>query len=253
MKKLMGMGKNKLSETNVLIIFVVFIIMSGSYINLIRDKSIAIMKDTKLETNCEIINSGKMGPTLFIISGIHGNEIAGVQALEKFDFNLSKGKIIHIKKASIDAYNQKVRYPYYLQDLNRCFPGIENGRETERLAYEIFNVIKKYRPNLVLDLHEAEEYGEYNINAASSLIMNNINSNNKLLIEVLDKLNNSNLKTEFTFENGSPMGSINREVSERLNIPVITVETDMKMPLQERINIHKEVIKILLNYYRMEK
>ena len=235
------------------LISVVFIIIFGLYINSIRDKSISIMNGTKLETNYKIINSGKSGPTLFIISGIHGNEIAGVQALEEFDFSLNKGKVILIKRASIDACNQKVRYPYYLQDLNRCFPGVKDGRETERLAYEIFNVIKKYNPSLVLDLHEAEEYGEYNVNVANSLIMNSINSNNKLLIEVLDKLNNSDLKAEFTFEDGCPKGSINKEVSEMLNIPVITLETDMKKTLEERAKIHRKVIKILLNYYGMEK
>lgn len=253
MKKLMDMQKGRLPKTKILIIFVIFITILGIYINLTRNKFIAIMKNTKLETSCEIINSGKRGPTLFIISGIHGNEVAGVYASENYNFNLNKGRVILIKKGSVDAYNQRVRYPYYLQDLNRCFPGVKDGRETERLAYEIFNVIKQYKPNLVLDLHEAEEYGEFSINTANSLIMNNISSNHSLLIQVLEELNNSDLKTEFTFEDGSPEGSINKEVSEGLSIPVITVETDMKRPLQERINIHNEVIKILLNYYGMEK
>ncbi|MBM7870679.1 putative deacylase [Clostridium pascui] len=250
MKKLMSMEKDKLIKTKIIIIFIIIL---GLYINPTRNKSVAIMKDTKLETNCEIINSGKRGPTLFIISGIHGNEVAGVHALENYNFNLNKGRVIFIQKGSIEAFTQRVRYPYYLQDLNRCFPGVKGGRETERLAYDIFNVIRKYRPNLVLDLHEAEEYGEYSINVANSLIMNNISSDYSLLIKVLEELNNSSLEAEFTFENSSPTGSINKEVSERLGIPVITVETDMKRPLQERINIHNEVIKILLNYYGMEK
>lgn len=253
MKKLMDMGKNKSLKIKISTIFFVSIMVLGFYINSINNKFIVIMKDTKLQTSCEIISSIKRGPTLFIISGIHGNEVAGVNALENYNFNLSKGRVILIKRGSADALNQGVRYPYYLQDLNRCFPGVRHGRETERLAYEMFNVIKKYQPNLVLDLHEAEEYGEYSMNAANSLIMNNISSNHNLLIQILDRLNNTNLKTKFTFEDGSPKGSINKEVSERLSIPVITVETDIERPLQERINIHKEVIKILLNYYGMEK
>jgi predicted deacylase len=43
-----------------------------------------------------------------------------------------------------------------IRNLNRCFPGRENGTLTEKVAFAITQIIKKEKVDMTIDLHEAE-------------------------------------------------------------------------------------------------
>ncbi|MCF7936450.1 MAG: succinylglutamate desuccinylase [Synergistales bacterium] len=57
---------------------------------------------------------------------------------------------IYVHPASGQKLDGKER-----RNLNRCYPGVEGGALTERLAYAIMELIRKEDPVLAFDLHEA--------------------------------------------------------------------------------------------------
>lgn len=214
-----------------------------------------IMEDTQYETPIYYLNNGVEKPKVFIISGIHGNEIAGIKASEfiieeEYDW----AKIIVIPKANHEAYKLKVRNPYYMSDLNRSFPGKINGTDTEKLAYEIFNRIKIEKPDFLIDLHEWDNnFDEDPRLLVNGLIMNSIEGKLwKIGEKVYNQYNNQNKKDKLVLNIGPPKGSINKEVSERLGIPVITIESNMNNSLRDRVDFHLYIIENIIKNYGMD-
>ncbi|MEF8833035.1 MAG: succinylglutamate desuccinylase/aspartoacylase family protein [Candidatus Thermoplasmatota archaeon] len=94
-----------------------------------------------------------------ITSGVHGNEIGSVLvAREIKGWVESKGieNVDVIPEVNLEAIEKKEREnPKDGKDLNRIFPGDENGTKSEKIAYQIFEKAKTY--DRVIDLHT---YGE---------------------------------------------------------------------------------------------
>ncbi|KAJ52090.1 putative deacylase [Clostridium tetanomorphum] len=232
-----------------IIVILILIAGVGTYIKSgTVNKSYYIMKGSELETSVYFINGEENGAKIFIIGGIHGNEIAGIEAAEKIKkLNIKKGKIIVIPKCNIEACKNGERNPYYMQDLNRNFPGKDNGTDTERLAYEIYNLIKKEKPDIVIDLHEWES-------SSPAIIFNSTKNAFPLILTIIDKMNNDIIGVKnFSYYSTPPPGSINKEVSQRLNIPIITIESYMKEKLEDRINMHINIVNTVLKYYGMDE
>jgi hypothetical protein len=49
-----------------------------------------------------------------------------------------------------------------------------------------------------------------------------------------------------------PKGSINREVSEILDIPVLTIESNMENSLKDRVDFHLYIIENIIKNYEMD-
>ncbi|MCA9347849.1 succinylglutamate desuccinylase/aspartoacylase family protein [Candidatus Saccharibacteria bacterium] len=97
------------------------------------------------------IDSGKTGPALAIFAGVHGNELAGVYALQKLlpTLKLTRGKL-YIAFANPPAIRAKVRM--VKQNLNRCFVANNKGTSYEdRRARELMAILDKC--DALLDLH----------------------------------------------------------------------------------------------------
>lgn len=89
----------------------------------------------------EVIGTAK-GPSLFVISGIHGNELTGVELIRRLRQYLEKkpiyGKIVLLPVANPIAFYARQRKTLYDgKDLNRCFPGDSKGSVTEKIAAAI--------------------------------------------------------------------------------------------------------------------
>lgn len=109
------------------------------------------------------------GPTLVLVSGVHGDEVSSVGGLRVFlDHFLTNnsgapmvGKIIALPFANPIALMQRT-WGFHLsvvsdvaahENLNRCFPGDPNGTVGERMASAIFQHVLSLKPDLVVDLH----------------------------------------------------------------------------------------------------
>lgn len=105
------------------------------------------------------IDSGVPGPTIFLTSGIHGDEISGNIILLKFCNHLKKNPLKCGRIVALIGVNQKGfkilkrEIPITNEDLNRLFPGKSNGTVGERIAYAIMQEVKSCKPDLVIDIH----------------------------------------------------------------------------------------------------
>ena len=105
------------------------------------------------------LKSGKEGPVVWIVAGIHGDEVGGIVIAQEIFKKLRregilKGEIHIIPLMNPIGFESGARGMVVSEeDLNRVFPGNKNGTFAERLADTIFSQITKTKPTLVLDLH----------------------------------------------------------------------------------------------------
>jgi predicted deacylase len=131
-----------------------------------------------------------------------------------------------------------------MQDLNRSFPGASKGTDTERLAASIMDVVARNRPAVAVDLHESGSESDPGWKeTANSLILSEGNGAAEIALAVLEALNPTRREQPFTFLSGAPVGSFNREVARRFDIPVITVETSRRDAMQSRVETQIDIVK----------
>jgi predicted deacylase len=110
-----------------------------------------------LEVPLVVMRGGTGGPTLGLLSGVHGDEGLSVLALARFcdgfDPAELKGTILAVPVANPPAFENRTRNNAWDQgDLVRLWPGKRDGTITERLAAAIFDEVIR-RSDFVLDLH----------------------------------------------------------------------------------------------------
>ena len=99
------------------------------------------------------------GKTIFISAGVHGDEINGIEILQRFinnfDVTALKGTIIFLPLINVSGFKAKDRYVQYDgKDLNRCFPGDDKGTVSEQIAYTIFKEVV-LRCEFGIDIHDS--------------------------------------------------------------------------------------------------
>jgi succinylglutamate desuccinylase len=107
--------------------------------------------NSKVRSEVIELDSGKTGPSLAIFAGVHGNELAGVYALQELLPTLkpTRGKL-YIAFANPDAIQANVRM--LNKNLNRCFMSDNKGDLPEdQRARELMVVLDKC--DALLDLH----------------------------------------------------------------------------------------------------
>lgn len=217
-----------------------------------------ICAGTDYATPAYIIQTDYKKPTIMIIAGTHGNEVAGIKATQHLKDNtkIERGTLIIIPRANILACEKSVRnFPHDI-NLNRVYPGNAEGNEVERLAYEIFNLAKKYDIDLLVDLHESIEFYKTNPkNYGQTLV---IDSNNddylfNLSSSIVEEMNEGILDHNNRYQVlVQPVeGSAAYTAYHRLNIPAFTFETCRKLPLSFRLKEHIKIVKLILFRWNM--
>lgn len=104
-----------------------------------------------------IINRSKNdGPVVLLLAGVHGDEINGIAILRQVIENNQnmplKGTIITIPVFNIFGYLMLKREFPDGRDLNRMFPGTENGSLASQFAFKLTEEVLPH-VNIVLDFH----------------------------------------------------------------------------------------------------
>lgn len=111
---------------------------------------------TAMSVPVEVVRGKEDGPTLFVCAAIHGDEINGVDIVKRLLHHklLSKmrGTLIAVPIVNVFGFNTRSRYLPDRRDLNRCFPGDENGSLASQLAHIFTEEVIK-RANYGIDLH----------------------------------------------------------------------------------------------------
>lgn len=114
--------------------------------------------DTKVTMPVHVIHGRRDGPVLFLSAAVHGDEINGVEVIRRVlslsSINRLKGTLLVVPVVNIFGFDGHSRYLPDRRDLNRCFPGREQGSLAGRLAH-IFMTEIVARSNFGIDLHTA--------------------------------------------------------------------------------------------------
>ncbi|MDR7870236.1 MAG: succinylglutamate desuccinylase/aspartoacylase family protein [Tissierellaceae bacterium] len=214
-----------------------------------------ICEDTDVENEFTVLTAKEDGPTIFIVAGQHGDEIAGYTAIDKLkNMELKKGKVYILSPANMAGANAdpKRRYVFDDEDLNRSFPGKTDGTRTELLASAIYTEIETIKPTVVLDHHEARTVKSNRDFLGSSLIYTTLDGMEDMFMDMYLATQSGELCAEpFKFYGPGPLGSMNNVVATNLKIPVITVETYRGYALERRLEEHLAIAGYVLRYYGM--
>lgn len=116
-----------------------------------------LLGGTASETELVTSWSGKPGPVLMILGGVHGNEPGGWLAAQQIaEWEPATGGLLVVPQANRVAASQFVRTTDELGDLNRLYPGNPaSALQMERLAAEIVSAAKEAGATVLIDLHES--------------------------------------------------------------------------------------------------
>ena len=113
---------------------------------------------TLLSLPVTVVNGVDPGPKLWLSAAIHGDELNGVeiiaQILGRVDPKQLRGTIIAVSIVNVFGFIEQSRYLPDRRDLNRSFPGSENGSLASRLANLFMREIVE-RSTHGIDLHTA--------------------------------------------------------------------------------------------------
>lgn len=101
---------------------------------------------TIIEIPVFVFRTEKEGPTVLFLAGMHGDEINGIEALRRIVAGnhlkkLRKGNVIAIPIINIVSFLDSSRDLPDGRDLNRCFPGTQNGSLGSQIAHDLMNEI----------------------------------------------------------------------------------------------------------------
>ncbi len=101
-----------------------------------------------------VIKGAKPGPVLALTAGVHGYEYPPILALQRLNVTLRAGTLILVHVANMPSFLGRTVYfsPLDGKNLNRVFPGREDGTPSERIAHAITTQIID-KCDYLLDLH----------------------------------------------------------------------------------------------------
>lgn len=199
------------------------------------------------------ITAEQQGKTVYIVAGVHGDEIAAWYAGKLLrNATIRSGELYVLAPANANGARNVSRYVTDKQDLNRSFPGDANGNEAERFAAALFADISDKQPDLLLDLHEAIVYTEGRDFLGSTLIFTKLDGMEEMFFDLLFATQDGTIcSNEFGYTGPGPEGSINASVTNELGIPSITVETFRGFPVERRVGDQLDVVQYVLQYLEL--
>lgn len=194
------------------------------------------------------------GPSIYIVGGTHGDELAGWYAgllLQKATLRAGTVYLVApVNQYGAEHNQRKTREGW---DLNRAYPGDQEGTDAQRIAAAIYQDIADKQPALVLDLHEAILHTNGTDNLGNSIICQDMSPIADLVLGLLSDSESGTLPLTrpLTLYGSPPEGSLNRTVTLELGIPVITVETFREEALNQRVSNQLHIAEYVLMCYNI--
>ncbi|WP_306059255.1 M14 family metallopeptidase [Natronococcus wangiae] len=108
---------------------------------------------TEYETTAYIGDADRSGPTAVVVGGMHGNELAGVEAAHDVaEWTFDRGTLVVLPEANAPAVEERT-YSGPDGDLNQQFP--TGASPTTPIAEEIWNLVIGHDADVVIDMHSS--------------------------------------------------------------------------------------------------
>ncbi len=202
------------------------------------------------------VNGAEPGPTVLVQAGIHGDEVAGVHALQELleeRFRPLRGRVLFVPVMNPGAYRARARTAPGGLDLNRSFPGDVAAPEIERrLAARFMALVRDERPVVVATLHESRTLYSPDVTPSfGQTLVYGVTPCPPALTRVVDRLN---LQVVDPQERWStlyyPVSTSSTEVIvDTFGCVGTCVETWMGLPERRRIDLQKTVVRALFEEF----
>ena len=115
------------------------------------------MPGTRFQTSYFVKTGAAPGPTIVVVGGVHGDEVAGYLAARQLKkWTVENGTLVVISDANVPAIKANRRFVG--RNMNALFPGAKTGDGNQQLAAAIWDLIKQSKPDLLLTLHESRGF-----------------------------------------------------------------------------------------------
>ena len=117
--------------------------------------------DAATRVPISIVHGRERGPTLALVAGTHGSEVAPIVALQRVRKELDpaalRGTVILIHVANMPSFLGRTIYysPVDGKNLNRVYPGKPDGTVSERIAHAITTEVIE-RADYLVDMHAGD-------------------------------------------------------------------------------------------------
>lgn len=203
-----------------------------------------------------VLDAPQPGPTALIEAGIHGDEIAGVHALQELleaGYAPTSGRLIVIPVMNTPAYRARTRAAPGGLDMNRVFPGDPDAVEVERrVAHALFSLMRAENPALIVTLHESMKryHPEVPLSFGQTIVYG-VQPMPPVVGEVVAAMNR---RLQHPYELWAPhhfpvATSSTEVIVEALGCVGLTVETWSGFDERRRIDMQKEVVELLLQAF----
>ncbi|WP_250657852.1 succinylglutamate desuccinylase/aspartoacylase family protein [Alkalimarinus coralli] len=170
-----------------------------------------------------VVNGKNPGNTLCLTAAIHGDELNGIEVVRRvmYDINPDKlsGSIIGVPIVNLQGFQRGSRYLVDRRDLNRHFPGDEEGSLASRIAYSLYHEVIAHCDALV-DLHTGSL-------RRTNLPQLRADMSNPLVVKFTENFD------EMVVVHGAGSPGMLRHAAVEAGIPAVTLEIGESLRLQE--------------------
>ena len=200
-----------------------------------------------------VFEAEEPGPTALIQAGIHGDEVAGVHALQAMledGLRPERGRLLVVPVMNPPAYRARRRAAPGGLDLNRSFPGRHDAPEAEtRLAAVFMDLVREETPALVATLHESHKRYDPRVNPSfGQSIVYGVLPMPQLVGTVVRRLNEELIdESERWATQHFPVATSSTEVIvDHFGCIGVCVETWMGFEEDRRIRMQRRVVELML-------
>lgn len=218
-------------------------------------ESFVIREGTAEETTVYVTTADADGPTVVVVGGVHGNEVAGYTAAGAIaDWEIGAGTLVTVPEANAVAIERGTRTDDDGVDLNRQFP--EGNEPGTALARALWNVIAEYDPDVVIDLHESTGvYANDPVDGVGQAIFHSEGdaaaaANDAVQYVTRNYVDDPSLAFQtgpFTGPDTDPTGLLVHKAARDLGADAFLAETlSTDVPLETRVQWHSAIVERLL-------
>jgi predicted deacylase len=120
-----------------------------------------LVTGTHISLPLRVLHGASDGPTVWLSAAVHGDEVAGVEIIRRVLANVDprqlRGTVLAVPIVNVHGFLSGDRYLPDRRDLNRSFPGSENGSLAGRIANLFMKQIVQ-RCDVGIDLHTGSDH-----------------------------------------------------------------------------------------------
>ncbi|MFO8014543.1 MAG: succinylglutamate desuccinylase/aspartoacylase family protein [Phycisphaerae bacterium] len=214
-----------------------------------------LAEGTRWATPYYVIDSGKAGPTVMVVGGVHGNEPAGAAAAEAIRrLAIARGKLLILPRANVPGLEaRRRRLPDVdrdASDLNRNFPRADGAAPRGQPAEAIWALVSRVRPDWLVDLHESAGFRKADPKRVGNTVIHAVADDTRRRALAMIEAVNAGIddeKKRFILLKNPAKGSLARSAADRLGASAMIVETTRRdQPLALRVRQHRLMVERLL-------